>query len=170
MPKINEEILQDKLLKIREMLVQCYPDKQIIEELDMPRSTYYKYKAALHTESFQNMKNQNSTDYGLYVDQLIDRLKLIFHYVSLRISDTSRISNRDLSTLASEAKSISYNILELEKLKYNTVFPDKQLPAPGQPALLESEELDSDKDMGMSYDQESGEYVHSKSTDANPIC
>jgi ACT domain-containing protein len=162
MPKINEEIHQEKLLSIRQLLVQCYADHEIIEKLSMPRSTFYKYKAALHAESLQNMKQQNLTDYGLYVDQLIDRLKLIFHYVSLRIADQSRISNRDLSTLSAEAKNLSYDIMQLEKQRYNIIFPDKK-ELPGQPALIyESNDSEDDGAFDSSGD-------HIKSTDRNPI-
>jgi hypothetical protein len=165
---VTEDFRQSTLNQISKLLVSCRTDKAIMEELKIPFATYYRYKRKLTDECVQNIKSQRMEDYALSLQTLEDRLKSILEPLLVRLNDSSRISNRDMATISSIAKELAFTLQECEKQKYGIMFPDKkQLDNQGTPALIESE--DPEDDGAFSIDPDTGERIHSRSTDSNPI-
>jgi hypothetical protein len=131
MVKINEEIRQTTLNDINRLLTECLTDKQIMQQLDIPKSTYYKYKATLHKEAVEDIRNQRLEDIALHAELLSNRLKAILQPLLVRINKSqdldSKISNRDLGSIAQIAKEIAEYIHEVELQRYHVIFKDKQL-------------------------------------------
>jgi hypothetical protein len=56
MPTTNEDILQTTLTDINKLLTECLSDKEIMKQLDIPKTTYYRYKTMLHREAAEEVK------------------------------------------------------------------------------------------------------------------
>jgi hypothetical protein len=126
MPTTNEDILQTILTDINKLLTQCLSDKEIMKQLDNPKTTYYRYKAMLHRESAEEFKKQRLDDLALHKELLENRLKAILQPLLVRINQSqepnSKISNRDLANIAEIAKEIAIEINSLNKQGLNLLF------------------------------------------------
>jgi len=159
---MTTEIAREKILnEISKLLISCKSDREIIEQLEIPSSTYYNYKRQLHQQAVESIKTQNVQDFALYIDQLSERLKTIYNHVLQRITDSHRTSNRELSNLCGLSVELAYKILEVERQRYEIVFNKKSLPT-GTPELIDESDIVNDG----AFD-EAGDHI--KSTDAHPL-
>jgi ACT domain-containing protein len=123
MPTTNEDILQTILTNINSLLTECLSDKEIMKQLDIPKTTFYGYKSMLHREAAEEFKKQRLDDIALRKELLEGRLKAILQPLLVRINQSqepnSKISNRDLGSIAEIAKEIAIEInsLNMQGLK-----------------------------------------------------
>jgi ACT domain-containing protein len=74
MSKKDPKIVKAELGQIMQLLLTSHTDKEIIRDVGISQTTYYKYKAKLFKESAELFAKKDIVDIAFHVDILHDRL------------------------------------------------------------------------------------------------
>jgi ACT domain-containing protein len=70
----SEQIRQGEKNTILKMLMDCHNDNEIINELRIPRRTFYRYKKQIYKEWSESFLQQRASDVGFHTERLRNRL------------------------------------------------------------------------------------------------
>jgi hypothetical protein len=67
---LMKKYLKEPFTDINRLLTECLCDNEIMKQLDIPKTTYYRYKAMLHREAAEEFKKQRLDDLALHKELL----------------------------------------------------------------------------------------------------
>jgi hypothetical protein len=115
MPKSRRQS-QAELAQIAKLITDFKTDKEIIRELEIPHTTFYRYKSKLIAASAERFKAQKLEDVALHKEVLNDRLTHFLGLLDTKIQrslEARDTPTKDLTGLFNCARDISISLFQL---------------------------------------------------------
>ena len=111
----TQQQIENELIEIERRICQGHTDKEILEELNIKKRTFYYYKNKIYqmSASIQAKKTEEVMAFELQI--LKDRLTLPFRHLCLKLeSPNTKVGQA--AKIADAAKRIATNIFKLDHL------------------------------------------------------
>lgn len=120
--------IDNEVQEIRRLKVKGYSDSKIMQELGIPRATFYRYKARMREQMKDVMKTHDKAAVMEDIQLCKDRLENLLFRVQAKLENED-ISVKQLNDLTERAQELSLNVAKLQydaEKFLSTVESDKQ--------------------------------------------